>query len=187
MLNNSTEFFCLLLPYRGEHRVGYWPEFMYNTRLDWKKETNWAEVESVLWFIIFFLFPVGAAFSLVAEGSQNSCFFHCSFFSQVYICHFPLCEIMCRRKMDPCFSLTLAVINISVLCAASAAWMWRWQLPRVAVDHHCQWGATQISSAFTLSPEYAAVSSSRMKVGAESEIKKEEAKRGKQSCAEPAF
>lgn len=149
MLTNSIKFSHLLLPYTGEHKVGHWPEFMYNTRLDWKKRRP-IELNLSWNFIFFPSFSWGSFSSSGCRGIPTQLLLSLHFFSQVHLCDFPLCEIMCRRNRDPCFPLTLAVINISVLCATWAAWMWRWQLPRVAVDHHCLCGVTQISAALTL-------------------------------------
>lgn len=78
MLNNSIEFSCLFLPYTGEHRVGYWSKFKYNNRLDWKKRRPIGL--SLNLCCDFFFFPGGVFLPLVAEGSQNSCFFYCTFF-----------------------------------------------------------------------------------------------------------
>lgn len=137
--NNSINFSCLLLPYTGEHKIGYWLEFKYNTRLDWKKRRpiRLSLYLSCDFLFSFFSFSWGSFSSSGCRGIPKQLLLSLHFFSQVHLCHFPLCEMMCRRKMDPCSPLTLAVINISVLCATLAAWMWRWQLPRVAVDHHC--------------------------------------------------
>lgn len=38
MLNNTIDFTApFLLPYTGEHKVGYWPELMHDTSVVWEK------------------------------------------------------------------------------------------------------------------------------------------------------
>lgn len=150
MLNNSIEFSCLFLPYTGEHRVGYWSKFKYNNRLDWKKRRPIGL--SLNLCCDFFFFSWGSFSSSGCRGIPKQLLLLLHFFSQVHICHFPLCETMCRRKTDPCFLLTLAVINISVIIISSlkvevAATSSGWGSPL------CLCGVTQISSALTLSSE----------------------------------
>lgn len=73
MLTNSIKFSHLLLPYTGEHKVGHWPGFMYNTRLDWKKRRPIGlSLNLSCDFYFFHLFFLGKFFFLWLQRDPNT-------------------------------------------------------------------------------------------------------------------